>query len=53
MNLLLRLKQLEVILAKLYYPFSLHAAKLLGHVGAFQVQVVCQLLAIKRDVEFV
>lgn len=40
-----------MILPEFDQTFALHAAKLLGHVGAFQIKVVRKLLAVERDIE--
>ena len=44
--------QPEVVLPALQDPVLLHPREFLGHVGPFQIQVVGQLLPVKRNVEF-
>jgi hypothetical protein len=41
----------EMILMEFDDSLSLHFGEFLGHIGAFQIEVICQLLPVERDGE--
>ena len=51
--LLFRFQKFEMTCPAFDNPILLHTRQFLGHIGAFKVKVVCELLAVERDNEFI
>ena len=50
--LLFRFQKFEMTFPAFDNPILLHTRQFLGHIGAFKVKIVCQLLPVKRDIKF-